>query len=413
MACIDFTHLSPKNSSYGKRIVTVANGAEFVALDMTFDQIRSATGVIYLHVHRDSQRCYVGITIMAAADRWNAGIAYRNNPRFGSAIKRHGWAAFDSYILAFGEDRDALSSAEVAAITAAGGHKSRYTYNLSPGGDMVAENDKPLVGVHLPTGETRNFKSGADAARLLGMSNADMPMAVARGERTSVADWWFRFEDHVDEQPPKQWGAILRIASVRQRQGRRVIAISYETGETHLFDTTSAAAAALGIEQSAVSAIACGEALSAADWWFKYEGDERELPTLRGSQATRAKRDRKVFAVNLKTGVRREFRNCTVADSELGIYKGAAAGVASGERSSATDWWFTYDPKAEAPTEYKGALVAKARSKPVVAVGPDGIEQPFTSAKEAAAVLGISRSAICQVIGGKKHAAKGYRFRFG
>ena len=413
MAAIDFTHLSVENTYYPKQLVTVANGAVFVALDLAKETKSKASKIIYLHIHRESGKCYIGITVQAAGKRWFNGIAYRNNRRFGHALKKHGWNAFDSFVLAFGDDRDQLNQAEIVAIAAAGGHKSKFTYNLSPGGDMVAENDKPIVGMLLATGEKRRFKSGSDAARQLNMKNVDMPMAVARGERTSVDGWWFRFEDDKSARPPESWGEDLRFDAVRRKQGKKVIGINYSTGEQRTFSTTAEAGAVLGVEQSAVSMVARGGNFSAKGWWFRFDGDVQEMPSIHGQKAGRLKRDRKVYAVHLKTLERREFRNCTVADSELGIYKGASASVASGERTTATDWWFSYEKDATPPAKFKGALVAKARSKAVVAIEiATGHELEFESAKAAASALGMSRAAISCVISGKLKAAKGYKFWF-
>jgi hypothetical protein len=65
------------------------------------------------------------------------------------------------------------------------------------------------------------------------------------------------------------------------------------------------------------------------------------------------------------------------------------------------------------PTAYKGGLVARIRSKPVIAEDiKTGETFEFSSAKAAAAELGPHRSAISQVISGKAKSAKGYRFRF-
>ena len=412
MAAIDFTSLSPRNAAYGKVEVAVANGATFVALDMGDDEKARAANVLYIHVHRQSRRCYLGITVQEAAKRWLPGAAYKLNPRFGRALQKYGWAAFDSYILAFAEDRDALNMAEVAAIAAAGGHKTKLTFNLSPGGDMVAENDKPLVGVHLPSGKQRTFKSGAQASRLLGMAS-DMATSVARGEKASAADWWFRFADDAEAVPPKLWGEQLRFKSVREKQGRAVVAVNFSTGEQRDFPTVNDAAAQLGVEQSAVSAIANGAGASAKGWWFRFaDAKDQTIPALHGVAAIRAKRDRKIYATNLASGEKREFRNCTVADAELGIYKGAAAAVAAGERVSAAGWWFSFSKDAPPPAEYKFALVAKARSKAVVATDlATGAERTFSSAKEAAEALGISRALISYVISGKRQPTK-YGFRF-
>lgn len=340
------------------------------------------------------------------------GAGYRNNRRFGHSINKYGWGAFDSFVLAFAKDRMALNAAEVEVISAAGGHKSKFTYNLSPGGDVVAENDKPIIGILRRTSEKRRFRPGADAARQLGMKNADMPMAVARGERASVGGWWFRFEDDTTAEPPGSWGETLRIDAVRRKQAKKIIAVNYSTGAERLFSTTAAAAEALGVEQSQVSNVARGAGRSAKGWWFKFEGDARKPPKIHGQKAGRLKRDKKIYAQHLETGVRRTFRNCTVADAKLEIYSGAAASVASGKRKSAADWWFSYDKTASPPKEFKGALVAKARSKPVVAINiTTGLEQNYDSAKSAAKDLGMSRASISFVISGKMKAAKGYKFR--
>lgn len=409
----DFTHLSKRNGAFPRLLVTVANGAEFVALTLTDVEMHQAANVLYIHVHRVTKKCYVGITVQEAARRWFAGTAYKQNPRFGPALKKHGWTAFDSYVLAFAEDRRDLNSAEVAAIVAAGGHKSKFTYNMSPGGDMVAENDKPIVGIFLATGELRKFKSGSDAARTLRMKNSDMPMAVARGELSSGYGWWFRFEDDLTAQPPTVWGENLRLNTLRGVLGKALIAIHLQTGEERTFSSTIEAANALGINQSQVSEVARGKNLSAKGWWFKFEGESSQPPEIHGQKAGRLLRDKTVYAINLKTGMRHQFRNCTVADTELGVYKGAAAAVALGERVSAADWWFTYDPDGTAPTAYKGALVAKARSKAVIAKNlATGLERHFSSAKEAAEVLSMSRATISFNISGKLKSAKGYSFRF-
>jgi len=137
------------------------------------------------------------------------------------------------------------------------------------------------------------------------------------------------------------------------------------------------------------------------------------MPQIHGAAATREKRDVAVYGVHLRTGERRSFRNCTAADSELSIYKGAAASVASGKRTSAADWWFSFNKDAQPPKAFKGALVAKTRSKPVVAINLEtGATREFDSAKAAAAELGMSRAAISYVIKGKRKSVKGYKFLF-
>ena len=127
---------------------------------------------------------------------------------------------------------------------------------------MVAENDIPLVGVHLETGEEVSFKSGADAARKLKMKSPDMPMAVVRKERTSVAGWWFRAADDLNGIPPKNWGETYRISQVQALQGKALVAINYKTREEKRFNTAPEAAEFLNVTQSLISTVARGKALS-------------------------------------------------------------------------------------------------------------------------------------------------------
>ncbi len=73
----------------------------------------------------------------------------------------------------------------------------------------------------------------------------------------------------------------------------------------------------------------------------------------------------------------------------------------------------TYNETDTPPTAYKGSLVARKRSKPVIAEDiKTGKTFEFGSGKAAAAELGVHRSTISQVISGKVKSAKGYRFRF-
>jgi hypothetical protein len=411
---IDFTAWSPQNELYQKTELTLSNGAVFVVFDIPKNEWSKTFNVAYIHFHEATGRCYIGITVQDIRSRWSGGVGYRQNRRFGHSIKKYGWDSFKSYVITFADDRNLLNQVEILAIASAGGHKSKHTFNLSPGGDVVAENDKPLVGIYLEAGEQKEFKSGADAARLTGMSNIDKPSAIARGEKTSSEEgWWFRFKDDLNAKPPQDWGEVFRLNQVKRLQGKKVIAINFDTKEQRVYENQDEAAKDLGVHKSLISQVAVGSAMSAKGWWIKFDGEEREMPLIFGTDSTRLKRDRKVYAINLITKEKCEFRNCTVADNELGLHKGAAASVASGDRTSASDWWFTYLKDSKPPKEFKGALVAKARSKSVIAKNlSTGEQKEYASAKLASEELGMSRAAISKVIGGTLDSVKGYKFYF-
>ena len=271
--------------------------------------------------------------------------------------------------------------------------------------------NKPIIGYNLKTNETRYFNSSTEASRELGLVR-DAAGAVARKERNSAQGWWFKFEDD-PASPPEFWGEALRIQKTSEAKSLPIIAINFETGEERRYKSGTAGANDLSLTLSTVSGIARGHNHSAAGWWFKFEGDDREMPKSFGHTAAWDKRSRTVYAVNLKTGEKRNFRNCMTADTELGLSKGASRAVAAGERTSARDWWFTYNEADTPPTAYKGSLVARKRSNPVIAEDiKTGETFEFGSGKAAAAELGVQRSTISEVISGKRKSAKGYRFRF-
>ena len=179
------------------------------------------------------------------------------------------------------------------------------------------------------------------------------------------------------------------------------------------YKTLEEAAKDLGVTKGLISMVARGVGTSANGWWIEFEGIKREMPKTFGSILRREKRDEKVYAVNLSSGEKRGFRNCTVADVELDLYKGAAASVASGQRASAAGWWFSLEQSEKPPAKVKGALVAEARSKPIYATElATGKEIHFDSAKQAEKTLGVHRSSISNIIKGKLKSSKGYSFRF-
>jgi hypothetical protein len=408
---VDFTYLSPRNAQYRCLDVTVANGAVFVALDLSDAERDEAVGVLYLHRHSDTGRCYIGVTEQKAIDRWFAGAAYTRNRQFGSALRKFGWEAFESFILAFADSRDDLNHAEVLAIAAAGGHRSRHTYNLSPGGDTIAENDVPVEAVNLRSGAVKRFKSSSSAARFLGIKNPDSVAAVVRKERTSVGDWWFRRLDDGTAKPPSIWGEPLRKRRIEEVFGTRLVAVNYNTRERLEFQSASAAARHLGLFQTSISAVLRAEQSSAGGWAFFKHGENESLPSLFGASLTRAKRDRTVFATNVVTKESRAFRNCTVADRELGLAAGSASAVATCARTTAGGWHFSFTPDTAPPSVVSHALVSRSRSKPVVATCcQTGQTKHFPSAKAASLHLGMSEAAISKVLSGQLGAVKGWRF---
>ncbi len=115
MKTINFTELSRLNDSYKTIKITVANGQKFVALALSKDEILKSNNVLYIHVHRESKRCYIGQSLKECRKRWANGNGYKlaHQPKFRSAINSYGWDSFDSHILFFSDDRSILDQAEI------------------------------------------------------------------------------------------------------------------------------------------------------------------------------------------------------------------------------------------------------------------------------------------------------------
>jgi hypothetical protein len=415
---LDYTGISTRNDGYQKRVIEVAGGARFVVLHMTPADLARSKLLLYIHVNQKNAKFYIGRCATLAANRFNRGNGYRLQKAMAEAIRRHGWDAFETYVLALGDSDDSLSMLEVQAIRDAGGHKSHDNYNMSPGGEIVADNGKPVICVHMPTKKETEYESAHACGLALGI-HSDGVAAVARGDinsrgtarRQNIGDYYFYFKGDLPNYPD-HWGKRARARRIAASLGRAVIAVNYnDPSDRRRFQSTGEAARELGVHQSSVSAVARCEELSAGDWFFHFEDEPRELPKLRGSLATWADRNVTVYAVNLKTGERTEHRNAMAAGQALGISPSSISTVLNGKRNSDSGYWFSLDPAAEPPKHFGKASVRFYKEQPIMAVElKTGKETPFPSAKAASMALGIHRSHICRVLKQRAHAAKGYFF---
>ena len=89
---VDFTHVSPLNDQFKKRNVRVANGVDFVVIDITDEEAFDAKSVVYLLVHAVSRHCYVGQSIKKCGARWSSGNGYKkiHQPKLRAAIDKYG-----------------------------------------------------------------------------------------------------------------------------------------------------------------------------------------------------------------------------------------------------------------------------------------------------------------------------------
>lgn len=68
--------------------------------------------------------------------------------------------------------------------------------------------------------------------------------------------------------------------------------------------------------------------------------------------------------------------------------------------------------KPKSPDSPFKPWVAKAKSKPVIAINGWGKETLYPSGREAARQLGLNQSGVAYVLAGKRKKTGGYRFRY-
>jgi hypothetical protein len=402
--CFDATDISKRNLNLHTTEVEVASGAIIRILKMDVDEVLNAACVVYIHVNKSNRKCYVGATINSASYRFENGRGYKGQKAFSSAIRYHGWNAFDSHIIAFTDNREQLNTVEFQAIQHIGGHRHNGNYNMSPGGEIVSDNGKPIFAVYLPTLEETYYPSGSEAARTLNI-HMDIPADVANksSKRDYYRDWYFYY---ADEKPlyPQLWGKHARGLKFRKKRGKPVIVVPFTQPKTKCrFESVIEAANFIGCRQSDVSTVCAGQQISVNGYFCYFESEPRELPNSFGTKARSIKRSSQVWSLDLKQseGQLVKHESYTEAAKNTGVSQSSVSSIVLGKRKSENGFWFTDDPKRQPPEkgQWGKASVSHSKEIPVKATHfSTGRISQFDSAKEAAETLGLHRSQISRAL---------------
>ncbi len=354
-----------------------------------------------------------------ASYRFENGRGYKGQKAFSSAIRYHGWSEFDSHIIALADNREQLNKVESQAIQHIGGHRHHGNYNMSPGGEIVSDNGKPLFAVHLPTLEETYFPSGSEAARTLNI-HMDIPAEVANksSKRDYFQDWYFYY---ANEKPlyPRLWGKDARGLKFRKTRGKPVIVVPFTQPQTkHRFESVIEAADFIGCRQSDVSTVCAGKQISVHGYFCYFESEPREIPKSFGVKSRSIKRSSTVWSLNLNQSEGKLVKHDSYiqAAKNTGVSQSSVSSIVRGKRNSENGFWFTDNPKKEPPKigHWGKSSVSHSKRVPVLATSiSTGNEMYFGSAKEAAETLGLHRSQISRAINTseKKLIVGGYSFR--
>ena len=92
---------------------------------------------VYMHVHTESGKKYIGITKNKPEYRWNCGKGYPSG-YFHNAIEKYGWDAFRHEILYDGLTKDEACKLEQELIAKHQTNNAKFGYNSSVGGELSA-----------------------------------------------------------------------------------------------------------------------------------------------------------------------------------------------------------------------------------------------------------------------------------
>lgn len=94
---------------------------------------------VYMHINKQNNMRYVGITSQNVSVRWQNGNGYRKQPHFWRAIQKYGWDGFEHIIVANGLTAEEAYGLEIELISKYKTTNNKYGYNKSVGGESGAK----------------------------------------------------------------------------------------------------------------------------------------------------------------------------------------------------------------------------------------------------------------------------------
>lgn len=404
----DARHASLKNQKFTTKKIKVFSGAELLVLNLKDDELIKARKILYIHVNETNQKCYIGQTINTSKYRFENGRGYKSQKALSSAISEYGWSNFITYVICFADKKSTLDKIEKECITYIGGHKHHGNYNMSPGGDIVSDNGKPIVAVHLPTMKETSFTSGSAAARKLKI-HMDIPADVANklSKRDYHGDWYFYYKGNKPDYP-KVWGKNARVIKFRQSKGRPIVFINLKNkNEIKEYPSAIEASEKLGCSATDIYSVCAGRQKSVKGYFCFYKDEPKEIPSSFGYNSMRITKSIPVWSLNLNDKKAKLIKhlNQSEASKFTEVHQSSISSILLGKRKSDNGYWFTSRLETTPPKfgEWGKSSVAKYKEIAVVATCvKTGKKFNYESSLKASKKLSIKNSSISRAINDKK-----------
>lgn len=218
-----------------RETVTIAGGE---SVPVCVVDPAQASAAIYLIVHRESRRAYVGLTQDSVARRW---IHHRSDAKHGGgpthlarAIRAYGADAFELHVIEHGLALPNLPTREIHWIATLRCMDPRLGFNVSPGG-TVASSKSPAARARISAALTGRKKPPLSEAhrKAIGDLHRGRKRAPETGARIAAA---LRGRVQTDEhraknkaQAERYWSSeTARLAAAERAAGRKQSAATIE-----------------------------------------------------------------------------------------------------------------------------------------------------------------------------------------
>ena len=229
---------------------------------------------VYCHTNKTNGKRYYGITSLRPEVRWGNGNNYRSSRHFNFAIEKYGWDGFTHEVIAEGLTKEEACQMEQDLIREHKTTDGRYGYNLNTGGESGAagvvqsaegrarRSERQKGRRH--TLESRKKMSEAAMGRtfspetLAKMSAAKKGKPLSREHARKIAE--SNRGKHMSEE------AKDKIRESKRHMMKPVYC--HETKTT--YESVSAAARALGVDKTNLTATCKGKHKHCGGYHFKY-----------------------------------------------------------------------------------------------------------------------------------------------
>lgn len=208
---------------------------------------------LYMHIHKENGKRYIGITSQPVKNRWKKGSTYKKMPRFWEALEEYGWDAFYHIVVMDGLDKKQAEDFEQKYIAMYKSNDPKYGYNIENGG---------------VTGKLSESQRKHMRIVMLGRKQSEETKRK-RSEAMKKRDYSFMIGRKLPEATRKRMGEVRR--GKRNPRARMIDQYTLDGLFVARYETMNDAAAAVGLNRTShISRCCTGERNKCAGYVWKY-----------------------------------------------------------------------------------------------------------------------------------------------